>query len=123
MARHYQKPNKKYGSPEELLRWAEEAKNYKEGRRFLCIRMMMMKGRDTSVAEAAELFGVSVRTVNQWLRQWNKSGKDGLKTTPQPGRPTIFQKEHEDRIRQLIDNQPESTIRLTFRGIHGFLKE
>ncbi|MCD4786323.1 MAG: helix-turn-helix domain-containing protein [Candidatus Eremiobacteraeota bacterium] len=123
MDRHYQTPDKKHGGPKELLKWAEKARDFKEGRRFLCIRMLMMKGLKTSVNEAAEDFGVSVRTVNKWLRQWNEGGKEGLKTTPRRGRPQKFNLEREKRIRELIEKQKESKTRLTIKGIHGFLKE
>lgn len=123
MGRHYQKPDERHGSPDELLKWAEESRDFREGRRFLCIRMLMQKDRKSSVNEAAESLGVSVRTVNHWLRKWNKGGKEELTTTPKPGRPPKFQPEHEKRVRELIENQEENETRLTIKGIHGFLKE
>lgn len=123
MGRNYQKPDKKHGGPEKLLKWANEAKDFKEGRRFLCIRMLMLKEAEATINEAALNFGVSPRTVNQWIRQWNQDGKEGLMTTPQPGRPSKFKQVHKDRIRELIDNQAQDELRLTIKGVHGFLKE
>jgi transposase len=122
MGRYFQTPDKRHGNPGQLLRWANEANNYKEGRRFLCIRMLMMSGEDTTINKAAEIFGVSCRTVNQWLRQWNESGKEGLADTPKPGRPPKFKQKHKERVKHLIENQAEQKARLTIKGIHGFLK-
>ncbi len=123
MGRHFTLPNEKHGSPEELLKLADKAKDFKEGRRFLCIRKLMIKGRKTSTNEVAQDFGVTPRAVNDWVRRWNKDGKEGLKTKPRTGRPPLFKPEHEDLIHKLIDNQEKSNTRLTIKGIHGFLKE
>lgn len=81
-----------------------------------------MMGQVTSVNEAARIFGVSVRTVNKWLRRWNSGGKEGLRNVPKPGRPPKFKEEHKERVKGLIARQSELDTRLTIKGIHGFLK-
>ena len=121
MGRNFTTPDQSHGSPEKLLAWANQAESYKAGRRLMCIRMLMME-KDASVNEAARIFGVSVRTVNEWLRQWNSGGKEALRDVPKPGRPPKLKPEHKDRVKALIAGQAEQDTRLTIKGNHGFLK-
>lgn len=41
-------------------------------------------------SEVAELFGHSRRTVQYWVRRFEKSGFSGLQETPRPGRPAAL---------------------------------
>lgn len=43
-----------------------------------------------SCNEVAELFGHSPRTVQYWVRRFERSGFAGLQETPRPGRPTAM---------------------------------
>ena len=90
MARNYEKPSTIHGTPDELLAWSKECKNNKESRRFLCIRYLMIEGGEITLKQATVAYGVDVRTVRNWVRAWNKDGKEGLKIIPQPGRPGKF---------------------------------
>ena len=121
MGRHFTTPDPSHGGPDEILKWANQADSYQEGRRLLCIRMLMMK-QVTSVNEAARIFGVSVRAVNNWLRHWNSGGKEAMRDVPKSGRPPKLKQEHKERVKGLIAKQSELDVRLTIKGLHGFLK-
>lgn len=74
------------------------------------------------IGQAAQFFGVSERSVNRYVRYWNKGGRETLHITPQPGRPPKLTDAHADAIKNLIDSQPLKDVRLTVTGIFGFLK-
>jgi len=40
----YNKPEEKYGSPEDLVNWSKEKRNKKEAKKLLTIRMVMLEG-------------------------------------------------------------------------------
>ena len=40
----YNKPEEKYGSPEDLVNWSKEKGNKKEAKKLLAIRMVMLEG-------------------------------------------------------------------------------
>jgi transposase len=51
-----------------------------------------------SCYEVADLFGQSPRTIQYWVRSFERSGFSGLQETPRPGRPSAL----DERIRKSI---------------------
>ena len=45
-----------------------------------------------SCAKVAELFGHGPRTIQYWVRRFEKHGSAGLEDTPRPGRPSVMDK-------------------------------
>ena len=43
-----------------------------------------------SCAKVAELFGHGSRTIQYWVRRFEKNGFAGLEDTPRPGRPSVI---------------------------------
>jgi transposase len=121
--RPYKKPKKENGSPEELLQWSKEAENPEEGKRYLVIRTILLEEGKIELEKVGKLYGITRKTVYRWIVRWNKEGREGLKDKPKSGRPRKFQKEHEEKVFELVNGQSEDgKRRLTIKGIHGFLK-
>lgn len=53
-----------------------------------------------SYTEIASRLKRHIDTVREWIRNWNKSGYEGLKDKPKSGRPTIL---NEKEIQEIID--------------------
>ena len=121
--RPYIKPKGEHGIPQELLQWSKEAKNPEEGKRYLAIRTIILEEGKIELEKVGKLYGVRGKTVYRWIVRWNKEGREGLKDKPKSGRPRKFQKEHKEKVLELVNGQSEDgKRRLTIKGIHGFLK-
>ena len=60
----YNKPEEKYGSPEDLVNWSKEKGNKKEAKKLLAIRMVMLEGERIGFNGIARLNGITVRTLH-----------------------------------------------------------
>ena len=56
--------------------------------------------------EIMAITGVARRTVQLWMRKYNKHGIVGLKDKPRPGQPTILPREQELKFRKRIEAGP-----------------
>ncbi len=72
----------------------------------------------------ARLFGVTRRTVFNWVRRFNEAGIDGLLERPRPGRPRKIPPEQAGALRERFEH-PESVghRHWTARKFHGYLNE
>lgn len=81
----------------------KEIRRTPEGRYFHRLHAVLLSQRGLTPAQVAELFGVSLRTVQHWLRKFNQHGPAGLQEEERPGRPPLLsprqQKEIEHAIR------------------------
>lgn len=65
-----------------------------------------------SSREISEMAGVSVSTVNRWIRRWQE--EDSVKTKPRSGRPKVTTQEDVNRIMDTIQVHPKlNAVKLT----------
>jgi transposase len=69
------KPTTRYGQPQELKQWIQKERNSKLANRLNAIRLRQL---NYGTQHVAEICGVTTRTVQNWVKQWNQDGKDGL---------------------------------------------
>jgi len=66
------------------------------------LRGILLLKKNYTHSKVAEILGVTKRTVFNWKRRYNKSGYDGLKTNPIPGRNTILDEDDKERLKELL---------------------
>ena len=62
--------------------------------------------REAKPSQIAEDLGVHVQTVRHWRRVWRKSGVDGLRHKPHPGRPALLNDAQKQELLQLLLREP-----------------
>jgi len=74
--------------------------------------------------QVADLYSVSPRSLNNWIRKFNEQGIDGLIERPRSGRPSKITPEQIAHYRQLIE-QPELAEQLHWTAVkfHGYLRQ
>lgn len=123
MGRPYNKPDKEYGSPEELLEWSKDSKKPQESKRYLAIRALMTEEGVMKFEQIASMYGIKARTLNKWVHRWNSGGKEKLRNRSKSGRPRKIKEEEKQKIMETINNQEkEGKTRLTIKGVRDFLK-
>lgn len=75
---------------------------------------MAVRGR-TAGAIAAELH-VSRRSVQEWIKRFNRDGCDGLRHRSGAGRPRLLTPEQEARVAELIEAGPDDPGLSAWRG-------
>jgi transposase len=72
----------------------------------------------------AKVSGVSVKTLNLWIKNFNSSGIDGLIDLSRQGRPRKIAPDENERLKDIIKN-PEKAgeVHWTGKKFHGFLRE
>ena len=74
-----------------------------EHARFLALAHVL--DGDTA-AEAAELTGVSLRSVRRWIRTWRTQGDDGLLSHFSPGAPRKLSHDQESQVLAWLEASP-----------------
>jgi transposase len=59
-----------------------------------------------ATADVAESLDVSVRSVQRWVRRWERAGVAGLAARPRPGRPRKLSAEQADLVLAWLDGSP-----------------
>ncbi len=74
-------------------------------------RELLVKGYEKShdVAGIAQAYSVSIRTVYRLVKQKKESGSVTLRTS-QRGRKPVLTAEDKEKIRQCVDEKPDSTV-------------
>ncbi len=112
-------PNEKYGSPSDLLKWIDECKNIKQAKRFGAIRLLML---GKSRKDTMEIYGVVWSTLQNWVKLWNKEGRDFLELGKPAGRPSRLTQEAKDFIVKQIELTDNRTgKKVTAISISGVL--
>ena len=121
MGRRAIEPNAENCSEADLMVAARAAPRQTGYVRMLAIRARVI---GTSHAATAKLFGVSSRTLTNWVRRFNEGGIDGLLDRPRSGRPPKIPKERSAELCALVD-QPEAAgqTHWTARKFHGYLSQ
>ena len=71
-----------------------------------------------TASHIAQSLGCSLRSVKNWVAQYNRGGLEALREQPRPGRPRSLAPEHYPRLKQRLDAppRPEDGVR-ALRGV------
>jgi transposase len=113
-------PDEKWGRLEEVGQMYREQKNAKMKTKLNAIHLLM-KGRPRK--EVAEILCVCETTIGHWRNQWNRAGKEGLKSQ-RKGRKSKVTDDIKAEIKEIVEIKREINGR-TVTGflIHGYLKK
>lgn len=74
-----------------------------------------------TVSEIAKIYEVTVHSVREWLKQWEKEGLEGLQLKPGRGRKPkldVNKDKHVQTVKTLVSNEPKN-----LRKVNAQLKE
>ena len=91
---------------------ARRAKDGPQTRRLLALAAIYDGGTRT---EAAQIGGVGLQTVRDWVLRFNAHGPDGLLDGKAPGQPSILSQEHRQHLIQMIEDGP-------IPAVHGVVR-
>jgi transposase len=95
------------------LRWiARESEDADQVRRLLALAVIYDEGRRT---EAAEVGGVTVQVVRDWVLRFNAEGSDGLIDRKAPGQPSRLNDEHRATLAAMVETGP-------IPAVHGVVR-
>jgi transposase len=95
-----------------LRRLARQAKDGPQTRRLLALAAIYDGGTRT---EAAQIGGVGLQTVRDWVLRFNAHGPDGLLDGKAPGQPSILSQQHRQHLVQMIEDGP-------IPAVHGVVR-
>ncbi len=90
-----------------LRQLARRSKDAPQTRRLLALAVIYEGG---SRSQAAEIGGVSLQTVRDWVLRFNAHGPDGLLDGKAPGQPSILSAKHRLRLSEMIEAGPIPVI-------------
>ena len=90
-----------------LRQLARRSKDAPQTRRLLALAVIY---EGASRTQAAEIGGVSLQTVRDWVLRFNAHGPDGLVDGKAPGQPSILSDEHRQRLGVMIETGPIPTV-------------
>jgi transposase len=93
-------------------------------RSFVRMKAMHTLLRGFDHATVAGVFGVTRETLNEWIKNFNARGIDGLVDAPRSGRPADIKSEQKPHYRELIEH-PERAgqVHWTAKKFCGYLRE
>ena len=68
---------------------------------------VLLSDQGKSPPEIAELFGYSAASVREWLKRYQDEGIAGLYDRPRSGRPRKVDRQVEEQIVELVQNDPQ----------------
>lgn len=96
-----QLPNTVHGSITDIEQWLKTEKDPNLLKRLNAIRLRML---NYSVETIAEIAQVKRQTISNWVRQWNHSGKEALRTKSGGSRSQVTEPMRAE-ISEIIDIQ------------------
>ena len=95
------------------LRWiARESEDADQVRRLLALAVIYEGGSRT---EAAEVGGVTLQVVRDWVLRFNAHGPDGLIDRKAPGQPSRLNDEHRAALTAMVESGP-------IPAVHGVVR-
>ena len=91
---------------------AKASKDANQTRRLLCLALIYDGGRR---AAAADLGGVGLQIVRDWVLRFNAAGPDGLVDRKTPGPPSKLNQEQRQALARLVEEGP-------IPAIHGVVR-
>ena len=95
-----------------LRQLARRSKDAPQTRRLLALAVIDEGGSRT---QAAEIGGVGLQTVRDWVLRFNDCGPDGLLDGKAPGQPSILSDAHRQRLSGMIESAP-------IPAVHGVVR-
>ena len=95
-----------------LRRLARQSKDAPRTRRLLALAVIYEGSPRT---KAAEIGGVGLQTVPDWVLRFNAHGPDGVLDRKAPGQPSILSDEHRQCLREMIGTGP-------IPAVHGVVR-
>ena len=86
-----------------LRRIARESEDADQVRRLLALAVIYEGGSRT---EAAEVGGVTLQVVRDWVLRFNAHGPEGLIDRKAPGQPSRLNDEHRAALAAMVENGP-----------------
>jgi transposase len=83
--------------------WSHESENADQVRRLLVLAVIYDGGSRTA---AAEVGGVTLQVVRDWVLRFNAHGPDGLVARKAPGQPSRLNDEHRAAPVAMVENGP-----------------
>lgn len=115
------KPNPEHATPEEL-EIAKESTPDKQHYIRLYAMKMLLEGKDNG--EVAKFFSRDANTITEWVKRYNHSGVDGLRTVKAPGRSLKLNPELMEEIKDLLLNPGKAgEDHWTIVKLHGYIRE
>jgi transposase len=90
-----------------LRRIARESEDGNQVRRLLALAVIYDGGRRT---QAAEMGGVTLQVVRDWVLRFNAEGPEGLIDRKAPGQPSRLKDEHRAALAEMIENGPVPAV-------------
>jgi transposase len=78
-------------------------------------RCIILSYKGVSIAQLMQLFGVSRRTIYNWLTKWEKRGLISLYNKKGRGRKTKLSEEQSQQVKQWIKEEPKSLKKVGFK--------
>lgn len=73
---------------------------------------IILSNRGYSIDEIANIYEVDRDTVSIWLNNWEEIGYEALKDLPKSGRPPILNAKEEEKVIELVKQEPRSIKRI-----------
>ena len=86
-----------------LRRLARESENADQVRRLLALAVIY---EGASRTQAAEVGGVTLQVVRDWVLRFNAEGAEGLIDRKAPGQPLRLNDEHRAALAEMVENGP-----------------
>lgn len=114
------RPDTRYGNAVDILEMGKQEHNPKLAKRLNAIRLLML---GYSWQEVAEVSGVSRQSVHDWVKKWNRNGKEGL-ISKSGGSKSKVTGEMRAEVTKIIDVKLHTNRGIvTGKLIHGYLKK
>ena len=95
------------------LRWlARESEDADQVRRLLALAVIYEGGSRT---EAAEVGGVTLQVVRDWVLRFNAHGPEGLVDRKAPGQPSRLNDAHRAALAAMVENGPIPAVHAVVR--------
>ena len=96
----------------DLRRMAREGEDADQVRRLLALAVIYDGGSRT---QAAEVGGVTLQVVRDWVLRFNAHGPEGLIDRKAPGQPSLLDDEHRAALAAMVENGP-------IPAVHGVVR-
>jgi transposase len=70
------------------------------------VQAVILARQGWTASHIARSLGCSLRSVKNWVAQYNRGGLEALRERPRPGRPRSLDPEHYPRLKQRLDAPP-----------------
>ena len=87
----------------DLRRFARRCSDADQVRRVLAVALILDGG---SQSDAAQLAGVTLQIVRDWVLRFNEGGPEGLATRKAPGQPSILNDDQRARLAEQVEAGP-----------------